>query len=280
MILLLLACTMDNELNQGNDNTEPIDPTVEPLRPWAIAGPGDLVKRWEFLSLNGGESYDPDDEAAELLYYWFTIDSPTGSQPTLVDEFTAAPSFGADLLGTYTVALVVTDLDDLESGNDAWTRIEVIPYQDLQVTLEWKQSDFDFDLHLVRDNGEYFGEGDCFFGDPEPDWGLPGSLADNPWLDTDSEGSSWTETITLDQPEERDYEVYVTLWSRRGSEAPSDQPKLTIQGEASPVFDDAGPTMTEGQVWHAGTIHWPSLSFTIVDELTTHDAMGGPAYND
>ncbi len=280
MIFLLAACSVENELSSGNDNTDPIEEVPELLQPWAVAGPGAQVKRWEFVTLDGMESYDPDDDDAELLYYWFPIDSPQGSTPTLTDELTANPAFGAGTLGVYTLALTVTDLDDLESGNRAWSQVEVIPYEELEVTLEWKVVDFDFDLHLVQDDGEYFGEGDCFFGNPEPDWGQGGDATDNPWLDGDSEGASDTEIITLQRPEERDYEVYVTLWNLRGSSATSDKPKLIINGDTVAMFEDLGPTMTEGQVWHAGTISWPTLDFTLVDELTTHDALGGPAYNE
>jgi hypothetical protein len=279
-VILLLACTIDNGFTEPTDNVEPIDLPDELLKPWAIAGQGDRVKRWEFLTLDGTESWDPDDEDAELLYSWYVIDSPQGSAPALADEFTANPAFGADLLGTYTVALTVTDLDDLESGNNAYTAVEVIPWEDLEVALEWKVVDVDFDLHLVEDTSSYFGSGDCFFGNPNPDWGDAGNDLDNPQLDGDSEGASDAEIITLSNPEEREYDVYVTLWNTQASSTNVDKPKLVIHGDGVELYNDFGPNMKEGEVWYAGTISWPDLAFTPVGELTTHALLGGPTYND
>jgi len=280
VIFLLAACTVDNEFHTPNDNTEPPDDVPELLEPWAIAGPPAQVKRWEFTTLDGSQSFDLDDEEAELLYYWYVIDSPQGSSPTLTDEFSATPAFGADLLGTYVIALTVTDPDDLESGNNAYTTVEVVPWEDLEVALEWKVVDVDFDLHLVKDASSYFSEGDCFFGNPNPEWGDAGNGLDNPELSGDSEGSAETEVITLPHPEEREYDVYVTLWNTQASSSSFDKPKLSVIADGTELFSDFGPNMTEGQVWYAGTISWPDMTWTLKDETTTHEVLGGPTYNE
>jgi hypothetical protein len=71
--------------------------------------------------LDGGESSDDNTAADALLYAWSFSSMPEQSAATLEDADTSTPRFVADVAGTYTVRLVVTDEGGLESVPDEVT---------------------------------------------------------------------------------------------------------------------------------------------------------------
>ena len=59
------------------------------------------------VQLDGTQSYDPDGDS--ITYEWTFASMPTGSNATLTNANTAAPTFLADVYGTYLVRLIVSD---------------------------------------------------------------------------------------------------------------------------------------------------------------------------
>ncbi|HJN74448.1 MAG TPA: hypothetical protein QGF58_10995 [Myxococcota bacterium] len=276
--LMLLACTDYNIQPDPPETLEPDPPLPVYVNPVAVAGPGGAVKRWEPIGLDGSESWDPDDEDAELFYRWEVTESPAGT-PILTGEYAPDPEFLAGEIGLYVVQLHVEDDDGLTSENYAASLVEVIPWEDLSVTLTWDTAEADLDLHLLQPDGVYFGEGDCFFAQPEPDWGVEGDSSDDPVLDQDSETSETAETITLSRPEEVSYDFLVHFYDPRDSTRNYATPTLTIEAEGSVVAERTGPKLTMGQVWRVGSLDWSGPTFTSDDSTTTHEALGGPDYN-
>ena len=72
------------------------------------------------------------------------------------------PYFSADKVGSYVAELKVTDSFDASSENFAATVIEVVPYEDLFITLSWDTPNIDLDLHLLSNPMGYYGNEDCF----------------------------------------------------------------------------------------------------------------------
>ena len=278
MLVLLLACTDYNLQPEPPAVEEPVPPEPVFVAPVAVAGPGAAVKRWEPVTLDGTESWDPDDEDAELFYTWEVTETPGGSA-ILTGEYVADPEFLAGELGLYVVQLWVEDEDQLTSDNYAATVIEILPWEDLEVELSWDTTAADLDLHLLQPDGVYFGEGDCFFGQPEPDWGVEGDATDDPALDQDAETAEGTELITLQRPEELDYQVLVHFYDPRDSSRNYATPTVTIRAEGATVAERTGPKLVPGQVWRVGTLDWAGPTFTADDSVTTHEALGGPDYN-
>ena len=283
----LVGCN-EYKLTQYEDvEEEGEDTAVEPLPelelqpPVALAAVGDQIKRMETITLNGSASYDPDGMNEPLIYSWEVSEYPDGANITFADSNTATPSFSADVLGTYVVTLTVTDIDGLVSENLAGTVIEVIAWENLIAILDWDTDELDLDLHMLSPTGSYYGDGDCYYGNPTPDWGEEGVSTDDPSLDSDQESAGEPETITLWQPEEGTYTFYVHYFNPRDAETTWTWPTLEVYAEGDLVAALEGPRLaTEGMVWEAGELDWTTLEYTESSSTSTHEAMGGPAVNE
>ena len=76
--------------------------------PVADAGPDQaVIALGSTIQLNGTQSYDPDGDP--LSYTWTLSQVPTGSAAVLSSSSAVAPSFTADVQGTYVATLVVMD---------------------------------------------------------------------------------------------------------------------------------------------------------------------------
>ena len=80
---------------------------MPPIVPVANAGAGQTVTFGTTVQLNGSGSQDADGDA--LTYVWRVILEPPGSTAILNSTTVAAPTFRADVVGTYVIQLVVSD---------------------------------------------------------------------------------------------------------------------------------------------------------------------------
>ena len=285
LLSLLFACSEykvypEPEENLPEDTGDPVIPDPEPEAPIALTGITQEAKRMVQVALDGSLSYDPDDELAVLQYSWALDSQPEGATVTFSDTETANPSFSSDILGDYIFSLVVTDEDGLVS-EPAYAMVSVIPYEHMIVNLSWDVPNLDLDLHLLNPTGTYYSEGDCYFGNPEPDWGVPEDQTDNPFLLIDDEGWESRESIELLRPEEDVYTVLIHHYNQRDAAMPFTTPHLRIVGDGELIYDADLPRITEeGLVMTAGKIDWATQSFLTDFSMTTHAAMGGPVYND
>jgi hypothetical protein len=88
--------------------------------PVADAGPDQaVIALGTTIQLNGTQSYDPDGDP--LTYTWTLSQVPTGSAAVLSSSSAVAPSFTADVQGTYVATLVVMDSFGAFSDPDSVT---------------------------------------------------------------------------------------------------------------------------------------------------------------
>jgi hypothetical protein len=248
--------------------------------PIAVTGPSLRVIKGNTIDLYGLESYDPDNTSSSLTYQWTITETVDGANVVFGNPESGEPTFSSDLVGSYIATLVVTDSDQLTSQNYAATLIEVRPYENLTVEANWDVIGADVDLHVIAPNGSYYGEGDCFFGNPSPDWGLSGDPADDPQLLIDDEGAESREQVELLYPEEGMYSIYVTYYNQREGTSSQITPDIKITGYGQTLYEGVGPVMeSEGQVWRAGFLFWDQLHFEPDIEVTDHFDLGGPSYN-
>ncbi|OPY70949.1 MAG: PKD domain protein [Syntrophorhabdaceae bacterium PtaU1.Bin034] len=84
--------------------------------PVANAGADQSVLVGETVVLDGSGCFSPD--AATPLAYEWTLQRPEGSSASMVNLTTARPNFIADIAGSYTATVVVTDKDGFRSQHD------------------------------------------------------------------------------------------------------------------------------------------------------------------
>jgi hypothetical protein len=97
--------------------------------PVAEAGPDQSILTSSSVTLNGSGSSDANGDT--LTYNWSFTSKPAGSTATLSSSTVSAPTFTADLAGSYILSLVVND-GQVSSGTDTVTIIAVNPAQDVQ----------------------------------------------------------------------------------------------------------------------------------------------------
>jgi K319-like protein len=113
------ASSLPAEVKISTTNSSPI----------ADAGPDQaVVALGTTIHLNGAQSYDPDGDV--ITYTWSLAQMPTGSAATLSSASAVAPTFTADVQGTYVATLVVRDihgaLSDADSVTVSFTNVKPI----------------------------------------------------------------------------------------------------------------------------------------------------------
>ncbi|HOP19024.1 MAG TPA: PKD domain-containing protein [Amphiplicatus sp.] len=122
--IFLTQCTfVNNSLCSGTGNSRIDNPnpsggislvgtpiSAPDLPPTAFAGDDQSVRiLGTTVTLDGSASFDDNTASGDLQYAWQLTGKPGGSAAALVGANAAAPSFVADVSGTYTASLVVTD---------------------------------------------------------------------------------------------------------------------------------------------------------------------------
>jgi len=220
---------------------------------------------------------------AVLDWHWRIIDAPDGSESELegtADSWRRA-RFTPDRPGEYLVELIVSDHRGRRSHPSA-VAIQAGDAEGFRVRLEWDEPGHDLDLHLVRQDGDYFADGDCFYGRPQPAWGDVEVGDDDPRHLQDADGSAdqlRREEILLSAPAAGSYTVLVHHLNDRGSlqTAPA---QLTLWQDGEETTLDLEPReLEQDEVWRAFSITVPGGSVTELDEVTDHLTLGGPILN-
>ena len=280
--VLLFGCS-EYDVSAVPKPSDPVlDTGLDMDIPVAVAGPSQRVKKHIPIQLDGSASYHPTNSSIFLNYEWELTSSIPDANISFQDTQSASPYFSADKVGNYVAELKVTDSFEASSENFAATVIEVVPYEDLFITLSWDTPNIDLDLHLLSNPMGYYGNEDCFFGNPTPDWGELNNHSDDPVLVFDDEGNEQIERLEFRRPQEGMYDILVHYYNvPELSNVLFTLPTIKIEAEGQTIYEAEGPRLTgPGQVWKVGIFDWQSFVFIPDGTITDHGTLGGPIYND
>ena len=264
------------------------------------------------IVLDGSPSVDQDGpDNLPVGYEWVITSRPQGSVSQLVerfdspqqpadggrpdDETTPTALFFIDLPGYYTAELRVIDqfgLTSLDCRNPAVVTILAEPDEAIQVQLSWEPTDeadlerersADLDLHLLHPLAAswFTSPYDCYFNNPDPDWGQLDNPRDNPFLDLDDFSGRGPENLTLAVPEDTtglggEYIVGVDYYENidriDGWEYSPMKAFVRIFINGVPTWDytdngDPGFKVMNGRkhFWEVASISWPDGIVTKID---------------
>lgn len=139
---------------------------------------------------------------AEIVGYEWRVLQPNGSLSTFWPSAEGAHvSFETNIVGPYVFSLTVTDARGERSCVAAEYTVVVTSDEAIHVAVSWQvpgdpdASDEaepgkpDVDLHFLHPlaEGRFYGEHDCYFANPNPEWGIF-SPSDNPYLHVSDDG--------------------------------------------------------------------------------------------
>lgn len=287
LTLLLVGCGSDNGLGtavfdapiaEARILAQATEPDAEGPLPGRRAASTSLIAP---LRIDGSFSYGFG--GTSLTWDWSILEAPEGSEAELEGEDAERSSvtLSPDVAGTYLVQLVVQDHRGRRS-HASGVVVQAVPSESLRVLLDWNDGGHDLDLHLIRPDGQWFDAGDCFYGRPNPSWGSPDLTSDDPRISVDADGGQdqrLEEDITLPETDPGTYQVLVHHVNDRGDERTiAARLELWVAGERVEVDVPEGE-LGEGEVWRALTITMPGGLANPIDQLTTHEALGGPPLN-
>lgn len=286
LALPLAGCTSDSSLHREDQRA----PVAFASLGAAVGAAGDsesrrvsaLVSVGAVVSIEGSESTG---FGGTVLEGSWTVRQAPPTSTAIVEPLGAhrlRAQLRPDVAGTYLVELVVTDHRGLRSQPEAVV-IEAIQGQMFQVGLTWSDSGNDLDLHLLAPGGAYWGEQDCFFGNPQPSWGDPAIASDDPAFGVDGDGTNGVpmrEEIAITAPTEGTYTVLVHhLNDRDTTDDVQAAVTLTVGGVERTLPIDP-EQLTQGEVWQAFAITMPGATVAAIDSVATHAELGGPTVNE
>ncbi len=216
-----------------------------------IGAPGDVV------TLDGTQSYDPDGHEP-LSYEWEVVRRPLTSLTELEDAFTPTPSIELDVAGTWEAQLTVTDSLGTESVAPCRSVIRAVAAERLYIELVWDHPITDLDLHVLTSGAELFGDGDCWWGNPDA-FGCEHSGDDLAGY-----GPEW---VRMDEPDPGSYEIKVRYAKTNGASEPATRATVRVYLYGVLEAEMSRTLEQERHVWDVLTVDWPSGHVTPVDSV-------------
>lgn len=145
------------------------------------------------------------------------------------------------------------------------------PPEDLGLTIKltWDEDQTDVDSHLIAPGGDFFScETDCFYSNPSPEWGLPDTWLDDPFLDVDDVDGYGPEHINISEPIIGTYtyvvHYYDDTYLGSGATGTNATVEVLSYGQVIATF---GPVYLDqtNRTWDVFTIQWPTKSVVPID---------------
>ncbi|RMG18390.1 MAG: choice-of-anchor D domain-containing protein [Deltaproteobacteria bacterium] len=227
------------------------------------SAPGDVVH------LDGSASDDPDGHLP-LSFAWRILERPIDSNTELSGADTATPSLELDVPGTWEVALTVADALGVESIEPCKVKVRAVPAEKLYVELVWDHPITDLDLHFLAPGGMLNSGLDCYWGNPNPDFGTLGFSGDDPALNRDDLAGFGPEIVTYPDPPAGTYRVVVDYAKANGAADPVTEATVRIYQFGVIVAEYRRVLDAPKTLWNVAAIDWPGGDVSTVDTVVTY----------
>lgn len=222
----------------------------------------------------------------------WSVVQPQGSASVFLPTTTRQDvSFEANIVGEYIFRLKVWNSLGVESCSSAEQIVNVVSDSAIRVELLWStprdanQFDTgsslsgqsvgsDLDLHFLRPGAawDYFGNLDCHWQNPNPDWGTRGAMHD-PSLDRDDTDGAGPENLNMNSPENIEYRVGVHYWDDWGFGPSWVTIRVYVFGQLREQWNDV--ILQTFDLWDALLIEWPSQRITRIGDGINPDVYPG-----
>jgi hypothetical protein len=148
----------------------------------------------------------------------------------------------------------------------------------LHINLKWDTDATDVDMHLLWPGGSIWDcQTDCYFGNPQPDWGTKGDILDDPFLDLDDVDGFGPENINISDPKPGVYKFIIHYYDDTYEGSFPQASKATVQLLSyGTVIQTWGPTHLDqtNRTWDVFTVEWPSLNVTTLGAMYSKGGGG------
>jgi hypothetical protein len=144
----------------------------------------------------------------------------------------------------------------------------------LHFRVSWDTDLTDVDTHIIAPGGQMWTcEGDCYFSNPNPNWGDPNRWEDDPFLDTDDVDGFGPENVNIQEPINGTYTVLIHYWDTHGGNTPNTTVEvLTLNRSLGIYGPEATPNVDD--VWHVVEVDWPAAVVRPIGGVR-NEARGG-----
>ena len=240
--------------------------------PQAICGLDYDSAPFQTVIFDGSASYDPD--GLNLNYQWI-LNAPTGSAATLSSSNQPTTTVALDLAGDYIATLTVTNTNGQADSCDQ--TVAAIPNENFRVEMFWDRPD-DMDLHLLEANngsgvsGTPRGNGDCYYANTNPNWGVQSVSVDDPALDLDDIYNTGPENINIISPAgppyDGEYQVFVHDYQGTVDDYAANDVTVNIYLNGSLIDTYQFQISNENNDYYVARIAWPSGVITACNGLS------------
>lgn len=238
---------------------------IEPTS--GVPAPGDAIP------LDGSASGDPDGDEP-IAFAWRIHRMPFGSNARIEGADTATPTLVTDVAGSYVVGLDVADATGLSclhpqgNPNVPCTTREVVvkPADDLVFEVVWDHDRTDLDIHLLVSGAELYSGRDCYYGNPNPDFGTIGDGTDDPRLTRDVLAGFGPERIVYSDPPEGSFDLVVVFAKTNGAADPLTRATVRVYVYGILAAELTREMSFPDERWDALTIEWPSATITPLED--------------
>ncbi len=154
--------------------------------------------------------------------------------------------------------------------------VEIPPpsQNDISVTLTWDTDETDVDLHMLLPGAPLFDleGGAVYHFVTNPDWGIPGETADDPFLDIDDKDGRGPEQINLRVGPPDQYELWVHYFAGPADRATQATVAIFLDGELVGTYEQR---LECKRAWRVGTIDWDGDTGTFTPNGQTISRMEG-----